>query len=53
MKSRIFIESIAFRLDPTLREKVEQIADLEEKSLGEVGRELLEAGLMARAQACR
>jgi hypothetical protein len=50
MRKRRFIESIAFRLDSELRNKVEKIAYLEGKSLGEVGRELLEAGLVARAE---
>ena len=51
MRKRQFIETIIFKVDPQLREKVVEISDREERSVAEVGRELLELGLQARAAA--
>ncbi len=51
MRRRVYIDSIAFRIDPVTRAKVEEIANLEEKSLGEIARELLSAGIEARGLA--
>ena len=52
-RQRVYIDSIAFRIDPTLRAKVEEIADLEEKSLGEIARELINKGIQAREPMAR
>lgn len=49
MRKRQFIEPIISKVDPQLQAKVVEISNLEEKSVAEVGRELLELGLTARA----
>jgi|BarGraIncu01122A_1022018.scaffolds.fasta_scaffold07964_2 hypothetical protein len=48
MKPRKYVDSITFRLSLKQREAVQQLADMEELSIGEAARALLDAGMRTK-----
>jgi hypothetical protein len=52
LKKRNYIDSLTFRVSNNQRQAIEVLSMKEEKGIGEVARELLDAGLRSRGIEC-